>query len=216
MEIERKYNARTNVLKMFKDRGYFQLKKDVKETGLIVPNKGDLIDIENNMSFEEFQILKEKNKDTDIYNIWNPFTKRFVYVIYSNDDKGLASTLYKTLSSIYSVKEDIVEKSLHIVIIATDESYFKKLDSANIEVFNLNKLAISYISHRYQPIEIKLYRKTINTKEYADIIEKFEAKTLKIIAKLDPITKYYNASIDDIFLFNSIEFRIVKNVIVKT
>lgn len=175
MEINSYYKIRLNVLSMLKERKYN------------IPK--ELFDMDKNL----FKIKYEK-EDLDIS--------------VSNDDgkKMYVKFNFKTLktSSLKMIVKQIFEldENYNIIIISMDKightilKILKLEEYKKIEIFNYMKFILNITKHELASKHILL-----NEEEILELLNKYncEKKNLKKIKISDPMSRYYNAKLGDVF-----------------
>ena len=145
--------------------------------------------------------ILDKNKLTEIYDsIKNNINNSSIIDISHNDKNILINFIDIKISSIKKIEnlDNIIDNNkINIFIVNYIQTkIWEKLISYNIEIFYKHELMINLIDHELIP-----EHKLLNNEEKTTFMSKYtnDLENLPKIKIYDPISRYYNAKINDIF-----------------
>tara|TARA_B100001123_G_C15289020_1_gene1016757 strand:- start:1578 stop:2195 length:618 start_codon:yes stop_codon:yes gene_type:complete len=176
IELKRIYNAYNNALEMLSYRGY--------ETDKLI-----------NSSIELFN----KRLDTEIFDKITGNNEQQCFLIIMKNQK---ITKKDFLSRLDTINKDNEGDDFLLLVLTFDKhlnSFIKLIQkkySKDIQIFLIDELQMNILKHELQPDFILL-----SDDEKLDLINKYDV-TMDQLPKIkltDPVTKYYNAKVGDIF-----------------
>ena len=149
----------------------------------------------------QYQIIEENNTDTNYIIGENQKKDKIIAYFILEDSKKITpktiSDLINTLTKTYNLDEN----SNFIFIISPKDNTtsdiipkLKQIENHNIQLFHIKRLQFNITKHTLSPTYIKL-----NEYEIQMLKKDYDLKNLAKIPLTDPICKYYNMKINDVF-----------------